>query len=82
MKHELKIAPAEFRAVIDGRKRFEVRRHDRDFKVGDWAVLREYRATSSRYTGARFYTEISYVLRHEDFPDGIQPGYCVFGFKI
>ena len=42
MTHELKIWPEPFAAVRDGRKRYEVRRNDRDYRVGDVLVLNEY----------------------------------------
>lgn len=40
--HELKTWVAQFKAVVDGRKTFEVRRNDRDYKEGDIVLLREY----------------------------------------
>lgn len=38
--HSLKTWPSYWIAVKEGRKRFEVRRHDRDFAVGDMLLLR------------------------------------------
>jgi ASC-1-like (ASCH) protein len=40
--HELKILPEYFEAVRSGEKRFELRKNDRNFKVGDWVGLREF----------------------------------------
>lgn len=41
--HELKTWSPEFRAVWDGTKTFEIRpAHDREFKVGDLLLLREF----------------------------------------
>lgn len=39
MIHELKILPEYFEAVTSGRKQFEIRKNDRDFKVGDQLIL-------------------------------------------
>ena len=40
--HELKIRPEYFKAVVLGDKMFEIRKNDRDFKVGDIIVLHEW----------------------------------------
>lgn len=40
--HELKILPEYYRAVIERRKAFEIRRNDRNFQVGDELHLREH----------------------------------------
>lgn len=77
--HVLKIAPRWYEAALRG-KRFEVRRNDRDFEEGDHIVLREWDGTD--YTGRQILGIIDYVLTSEDFPDGIQPGYCVFMYSI
>lgn len=41
MTHELKIQPKYFRAILDGKKNFEIRKNDRGYKVGDKVVLKE-----------------------------------------
>ena len=40
--HELKILPEYFKAQKAGKKNFEIRKNDRDYKVGDKLVLTEY----------------------------------------
>ena len=40
--HDLKSAPLPFMHIRNGRKRFEVRKNDRDYQQGDLVVLREY----------------------------------------
>lgn len=75
--HELKTLLEYFQAVVDGKKIFEVRLNDRDFKVGDCVILREFDATTNQYTGrVSFKYQITYIL--ENFV-GLQPGYVVFG---
>jgi ASC-1-like (ASCH) protein len=42
MRHDLKILPQYFEEVYNGNKTFEIRKNDRDFKVGDILMLREW----------------------------------------
>jgi len=82
--HELKILPEFFAAVASGAKTFEVRRDDRGYAVGDTLVLREWiewhwTPYGGYYTGRYVVRRVTYVLRHEDFPEGIAEGFCVLG---
>lgn len=72
--HELKILPEFFSDVEREIKKFEIRLNDRDFKVGDLAVLREW--DGAAYTGQIITKKIVYVFTDERF--GLQPGYCIF----
>lgn len=74
--HTLKTTTGFFNAVDSGRKPFEVRRNDRDFKVGDLLVLREWDERAGVYLGREIGAVITYLL-HE-FP-GIEPGFAVLG---
>ena len=42
MKHTLQIHPEPFAAVLSGAKTYEVHRADREYAVGDEALLREW----------------------------------------
>lgn len=59
MTHELKILPEYFEAVTSGRKRFEIRKNDRDYKVGDLLYLREWNA--DEFTGNSYKAEVTYI---------------------
>jgi hypothetical protein len=63
--HDLKTWPAQFAAVIDGRKRFEVRVNDRDYAVGDVLRLREWRPELSfaNATGRVFDVRVTYMAQ-------------------
>jgi ASC-1-like (ASCH) protein len=75
MTHELKCLEEYFQACWDSNKRFEIRLNDRDYKVGDWVVLKEY-SPKSGYTGREIEARISYVTDFEQ-----KPGWVVFGWR-
>lgn len=77
--HELRLWPACFRAVEEGRKPFDVREDDHRYEVGDALVLREYEPETEQYTDRRTVRWISYLLRGGRF--GIEAGWCVIGFS-
>lgn len=74
MIHELKTLPIYFEKVIEGRKSFEVRKNDRNFKVGDMLALNEYDADKKEYTGNSCLVYVDYILKDEN--------YCKNGFVI
>lgn len=78
--HELKTIPPYFEAVQRGIKRFELRRNDRDFRVGDVLFLREYLPATQQYTGRDCCREIDYILDAENM--GLVPGYVVLGIGL
>lgn len=72
--HNLKCWPEYFRAIKDGRKTFEVRLNDRDFREGDILCLEEYDPDKKEYTG-RFETfEAGFILDKAPF---VPEGYAV-----
>lgn len=75
-EHELKCWPTFFGDVLSGVKPFEVRRDDRDFRVGDDLWLREWDALDG-YSGREMVKRVTYVLLGDQF--GIEVGYCVLG---
>jgi ASC-1-like (ASCH) protein len=70
--HELKIWPEYFEAVVDGRKTFELRKADRDFKIGDIILLKEYIPDyeNPHYTGRKIRVKITYILDEAMTPMG------------
>lgn len=78
--HELKIWPNYFNAVISGRKTFEVRKNDRDFKEGDFLLLREWGPLSKIFTGRDCKVQVLYILQGGQW--GIEEGYCILGIKL
>lgn len=77
--HDLKVLPEYFEGVISGRKKFELRENDRDYRVGDRFVLREWEPCGG-FTGRHYAGLISYVLK--DCPQyGLADGFLVFGWQ-
>lgn len=81
MRHDLKTWLPYFDAIIDGSKPFEVRKNDRDYKVGDTLRLIPFdpeKGRAVRRFGMRHCDkDVTYVLAGGQF--GIDPGYVVLG---
>jgi hypothetical protein len=81
MIHDLKVHPQFWRSVVCGAMPFQLRRNDRKFRVGDTIILREFDPEFG-YTNrhGELKLVVTFVLAHEDFPNGIAKGYVVLGF--
>jgi len=64
--HDLKTVQPYFDAL-----KFEIRKNDRNFQVGDYLHLQEF-DTEKGYTGEDLFFKISFVLDSEEF---MQKGY-------
>ena len=75
-EHRLKIQEKYFTDIMAFEKKFELRKNDRDYKVGDLLCLSAYQGEKplGKYIEAR----ITYILK--DVP-GLQDGYAILGFK-
>jgi hypothetical protein len=76
IRHELKCWESYFRALADCTKNFEIRKFDRDFRIGDTLRIRETDFGSGAYTGREVTREITYILAHET-DLGLMEGYCI-----
>jgi len=76
--HELKTWPMYFRAIVEGKKNFEIRRDDRDFSPGDVLLLIEYERQAQHFTGAQVERKITYILREHE---GLREGFAILGFE-
>lgn len=78
-KHDLKIWPEFFTAIVEGKKTFEIRVNDRDFKVGDILILREWHNLLEKYTGRIVSRKVTYITQGAfGLPDDI----CVMSLKF
>lgn len=78
MVHQLKILPKWFEDVAAGKKNFEIRYNDRNFKIGDILILEEYE--DGKYTGRRVKRKVNYIL-YGDGTLGLSKDYCILGLE-
>jgi hypothetical protein len=81
--HELKCWPTPFAAMRSGAKRFEYRKDDRNYQVGDILYLNEWNpddepVTLGSYTGEGDRYRVTYKLAGRF---GVPDGYCVLGVE-
>ena len=75
--HELKIQHQYCIQIIVGGKSFEIRKNDRNFKVGDILHLRETNDGTEEYTGFEMFVEV--IHTHEGL--GLEEGYVCMSIK-
>lgn len=80
MVHELKTWQSYFHALVDRTKTFELRKFDRDFRVGDWLWLRETHYHDGSYTGRETRRIITHLMAHED-DLGLMQGYAILSIR-
>lgn len=78
--HEIKSWPRYFEGVWEGTKPFEVRKNDRDYRVGDRILQREWTPETERYTGREVLSDVTYVL-DDSASGGLTKGYVVLGIR-
>lgn len=66
MIHGLKCYKNYFEDITSGRKSFEVRKNDRDYREGDYLALNEVDANGI-HTGRSCMIYVEYILSDEDF---------------
>lgn len=76
MTHELKTVQPFFNDVMSGKKNFEVRKNDRDYKVGDYLKLKEWDGTN--FTGNYITVRIKYILDNAEY---CKDGYVVIALE-
>lgn len=60
-------------------KTAEIRKNDRDFRRHDYLNLE--RLQPGVPTGHQHFVEITDILTHEEYPEGLQPGYVMLSFR-
>ncbi|GAS96637.1 ASC-1 homology domain protein [Mycolicibacterium canariasense] len=84
--HDLKSWSRFFRPIIAGERAHELRRNDRDYRVGDRVLLREYDPSSQTYTGS-FCEAVVTSITSRDVPcavsdQGLNPDFCILSVRV
>jgi ASC-1-like (ASCH) protein len=79
MTHALKTTQPHFDNVKAGKKPFELRKNDRNFKEGDEIILQEYDPESKKYSGQEVKGVITLVMTDERF---MRKDMAVLGIKL
>lgn len=79
MEHILKVRSRYFSEIVLGNKMFEVRKTDRDYKVGDRLVMFEVTDDGAE-TGQSISTRITYFMQSPAY--GLMDGFCIMGIKL
>lgn len=77
--HDLKVLPQYFYDVKSGKKQFEVRKDDRDYRVDDFLFLHNFDG-NSYLDDEPLLCKVTYKLPGGRF--GIEEGYCVLGIEL
>ena len=77
--HDLKIEKKYFNDVVTERKKFEVRKNDRNYQVNDILSLNEYDKDKQIYTGRHISAKVLYILDDSTF---LKERYVVLSIAI
>lgn len=77
--HKLKTWPEYFAQIVTGKKTFDTRKNDRDFKTGDILNLREWDNKIEQYTGREFNVKVTHIIPGGTF--GMAKGHCFMSIE-
>jgi ASC-1-like (ASCH) protein len=85
MIHDLKLEHEHFKAVKSGIKKFEIRRNDRGYSVGDKLVLHEIvyvgeEMNELEYTRRNITVEVKYMLSGPTY--GLKEGWVIMSMEV
>lgn len=75
--HQIKLEAEFFDDALSGRKSFELRKNDRNYKEGDMLEMEEIK--DGKKTGRKCSKRIVYMM--ENF-EGLEDGYCILGCEL
>lgn len=77
-QHDLKILTEYFQDVCSRSKPFELRKNDRNFKVGDILLLQEF--DGEKLTGNQVKRTVTYILDNVE-QYGLMKGFVIMGIE-
>lgn len=77
--HTIKCQQPYFNEVWLGHKKFELRRNDRNYQLGDLVYLQEWNEEKKEYNRYMIKCRITSLL--ENYA-GLENNFCIFGFDI
>ena len=81
IQHTKKIQEKYFFDILLNNKRFEIRKNDCNYKIGDRVKLVLYKGNEKVGQDNYIIVKITYILK--DIPQyGLDKDYCIFGFRI
>jgi hypothetical protein len=80
--HRLKIWPAQFAAIENGFLRTQLRRADRDYRVGDKLLLTEFDPGADKLTGRYCGVEVTHILTTADHPHGLLDDFVLLSIEV
>jgi len=80
MRHELKTHPEPFEALKSGVKRFEIRKDDRNYAVGDYLHLRKWEPEAKEYAAESALARVTYKVPGGKW--GLAEDLCVLGVEV
>ena len=79
--HKLKVSIEHWNKYLE-KDSWSIRKDDRNFKAHDICEFNLINKSELFTSSWQVLHLIEDVLKHEDFPEGIQPGYCVLTLKL
>lgn len=82
MKIAKKVWPQYFKAILEGKKNFEIRLDDFECKEGDTLILKEWDPQTKRYTGKEITKKVTYVTKTKDITFWSREDIEKYGFQV
>jgi hypothetical protein len=84
--HHLKSWPDFFQPIKQGSRTHELRRNDRDFRVGDTLILHEFDPKVNHYTGEQCEVEITSITSFAQpcavSGEALNPDFCILSIRF